>query len=848
MVPIPVPAGSGYVDSNGDLTKAGWEWVARTQKLAHINSGIDPQIVKDAGTGQWVANFAESGKKLEEKLPVGFHRSMDDARKAAEASGLKGPTAVPSIEGGIDQTPAEYDLLVKNGLWTFAKAGEKKEADKRYSVQIDRTTGDLIRVDLDAEPGEGGVLPSTIISKAPTKPLVGWKKIASKEPIDLGNGKFLHAYEVTASDGTTSIKYVTTETSDPQDVGLLTDIDLGEGRGDFAYLGDGRYEHIPDIEAPFTTEAGDVIPLPDQKGSLIKTSKNQYQFVRDSFTPGVMEYTDAQGITRQFTQSASGTWTELAPRAEPGVVPIGGRDFLQQISGQLTELDPRFDVGLQTVDGMSLLQQRSGVISQLAKPNLDQIITQALVDGEYDKAFAFQDFRDRPSASETFQTALQFARSPADQVLISSIARGEQFVAPPPAGEIQRVGPQPDFLVQAYQDFQRRTQAGRAPTEEEAQALSERAALGQTPQTDTLQMRLEEMQEKIRQGEEIHQVKLEGIRREGERREETWRQLFNQKEETFKRERESVGTGETGETGEIDPVTGLVRTGAPAPTAATDEEEDAEYGEQITEENRLAVIADRTQQALDLGLNPEDAAALAESTPSGIPFAQHAATSFQKSLADMGQANALDIILKGSQAGGVTSQLANLAGLSSALEADPTAVLTQAGSGGPSTFTPEGDIGQLRFEDRAGGGTVQPGEITVVGEKGPEIAMMPPGTHILPLGRATKRDIRAAQSTGRAYQQGGIVFGELPFGLRQLQAGRPITPSRGYLSQAAGLTLPSAQALSNITPESRDVFFDLAAQAGIPSRAFGQELQTAIPRGTRLPTSRMLPLGRRGVR
>ena len=140
-------------------------------------------------------------------------------------------------------------------------------------------------------------------------------------------------------------------------------------------------------------------------------------------------------------------------------------------------------------------------------------------------------------------------------------------------------------------------------------------------------------------------------------------------------------------------------------------------------------------------------------------------------------------------------------------------------------------------------------EITVVGEQGPEIAMMPPGTQILPLGRATKQDIKAAQSTGRAYQAGGTInFGELPFGLRQLQAGRPITPSRGYLSQAAGLTLPSAQALSNITPESRDVFFDLAAQAGIPSRAFGQELQTAIPRGTRLPTSRMLPLGRRGVR
>ena len=159
-----------------------------------------------------------------------------------------------------------------------------------------------------------------------------------------------------------------------------------------------------------------------------------------------------------------------------------------------------------------------------------------------------------------------------------------------------------------------------------------------------------------------------------------------------------------------------------------------------------------------------------------------------------------------------------------------------------SVAPPEGG-----FRRRAGGGTVRPGEITVVGEKGPEIAMMPPGTHILPLGKATKNDIRAAQSTGRAYQAGGIVFGDLPIGLQQLQRGRPITPSRGYLSQAAGLTLPSAQAMSNITPESRDVFLDLAAQAGIPRKSFAQELASTIPSGRRMPVARIAPISRRGI-
>ena len=149
---------------------------------------------------------------------------------------------------------------------------------------------------------------------------------------------------------------------------------------------------------------------------------------------------------------------------------------------------------------------------------------------------------------------------------------------------------------------------------------------------------------------------------------------------------------------------------------------------------------------------------------------------------------------------------------------------------------------------RAGGGTVRSGEMTVVGENGPEIAMMPPGPHLLPLGKATKQDIRAAQSTGRAYQNGGIVFGDLEPGLQQLQRGRPITPPRGYLFQQGGLTMPSAQALQNLTPGTRESFYGMAGDIGISPAEVRQELQTATPRGSRLPTSRMLPLGRRGVR
>ena len=139
--------------------------------------------------------------------------------------------------------------------------------------------------------------------------------------------------------------------------------------------------------------------------------------------------------------------------------------------------------------------------------------------------------------------------------------------------------------------------------------------------------------------------------------------------------------------------------------------------------------------------------------------------------------------------------------------------------------------------------------LEIVGEEGPELVDLPPGTFVLPLKNLNQRQLRQAQKKGiPGYQSGGIVFQDLPLGLRQQQAGRAITPPRGYLSQAAGLTLPSAQAFQNITPESREVFFDVAKQAGIPQGAFAQELRTAFPGGRRLPVSRMLPLGRRGVR
>ncbi|MGS0740124.1 hypothetical protein ACVBEG_27260 [Pseudomonas sp. GG8] len=218
----------------------------------------------------------------------------------------------------------------------------------------------------------------------------------------------------------------------------------------------------------------------------IEHAPGQYSQVPETFKPDVVRIGD-----REFTQDASGRLTPLAREFDPGITQIGGRTIMQQPTGQISELQRQFDPGVITdPSGLQLLQQPSGAVSQTRAANINEIIAQALIDGNFDKALAFQDFANRPSAKEAFDAALSFARSPADQQLVSSIARGETPVAPPPPGVVQRIGPQPDFLVQAYNEFQQRLRGGRPPTPEEQEQYASRYRAGETPVSDEFKLKL----------------------------------------------------------------------------------------------------------------------------------------------------------------------------------------------------------------------------------------------------------------------------------------------------------------------------------------------------------------------
>jgi hypothetical protein len=887
----------------------------------------------------------------------------------AEVGGVNASTraAMHARQAGFKVN--EFEIITGTGKYagyvSWQKTG-KEDPDK--PAKQTWTTTELPNGDVVMYDKEVGMSSQQTLFTAPTvtQPDAGVEPAGEIQNADGSVTKF---YTVTGPSGRASMQQVTT-TSDDREVGSVLSadgkpIDLGAGKGDFYYLGNGQYQHVPDIDEPFQIDtkegAGDIVPVPTLGGQLIRTSRNQYQFVRDTYAsddPTVK--TDDSG--RQYQQQIDGSWKELAERYEAGVIESDGRKLLQQITGEVSELAPQYKPDVADVDGMALLQQRTGAISQLTKPTMDQIITQALVDGEYDKAFAFQDFQDRPTANEAFQTALQFARSPADQVLISAIARGEQTVQPPPADTIQRVGPQADFLVDAYRDFLGRTQAGRAPTEEEIGTGVARSEAGATPAKDleieTLQARLERTQQDTRNAQRAFEA-------EEERTNNTWQQTFDQTttanditNASATAKANAVEANESRKNGDdlfAGTKVGEVPTSQKSQTSLSldrmwDRLNDSQktfFTDQYMRSNRgripegseaLTDFANSDPQKFEQNLkyhlerlSSEAGGPVATeelgNPASGIWYNKAFAAQYQQQQEETEippevsteippevsteippevsteippEVSTEETIITDDPGGAATGtsplityqpapgfldpqrsdwsteyQAANVAAVEGfGLPAPGTPASNISGS--PRTNVPNAPLPLTRSNTgftplptrstwpssrpsgrkgkgmglfgMAGGGTVGNKELTVVGEDGPEIAMFPAGTHILPLGRATKRDIRSAQSTGRAYQSGGIVFGELPFGIRQLQAGRPITPSRGYLSRAAGLTLPSAQALQNLTPESRDVYFDLAQQAGIPSRAFGQELQTTMPRGTRLPTSRMLPLGRQGVR
>jgi hypothetical protein len=154
------------------------------------------------------------------------------------------------------------------------------------------------------------------------------------------------------------------------------------------------------------------------------------------------------------------------------------------------------------------------------------------------------------------------------------------------------------------------------------------------------------------------------------------------------------------------------------------------------------------------------------------------------------------------------------------------------------------------FEGFARGGRTND-NTAIVGESGPELALFPNGTEIIPLDRRMKpAQARRLRRRGiRGMQEGGLVFpeqGQPGLGLSRALSGQAVGPSQGRIFRKAGFTTPSAQALRNLLPEELEQFRAMGARARIPEATFERELAQGIPSGERRTGSaRFLPLSLR---
>ena len=152
-------------------------------------------------------------------------------------------------------------------------------------------------------------------------------------------------------------------------------------------------------------------------------------------------------------------------------------------------------------------------------------------------------------------------------------------------------------------------------------------------------------------------------------------------------------------------------------------------------------------------------------------------------------------------------------------------------------------------EDYADGGRTNE-RLSLVGESGPELALFPRGTEIIPLDREMqpnqKRRLRRRGAFANAidsFQFGGMVGGmgpevsdlplgaqTMPAGVTEMLTGRPTRRPRS-LFRPAGLRTPSAQTISNLLPEEIEVYQEMGRLAGIPEKAFEREFRSMVPMG-----------------
>ena len=620
----------------------------------------------------------------------------------------------------------------------------------------------------------------------------------------------------------------------------------------------GDYERIPEAKAAEVRGEGKYEYDRNLGRWVIRQPDGSIQFGPEATQDAKIEV-DKSG--RRYITQPDGSIQYLGREFEPGVISQGGYNLLQPPSGALSQLAPLPEpADVETIGGMQFIRTSTGELMPLDNV-MNRMMENMVVTGDLEGAAAIHAWQTRPSNQEYFDRALAYMRSPADQLVISAIARGQGLVSPPPEETIQRIGPQPDYLTEAFNMLQDQMQMGMPEgTQTFANTLAERA---QAIELEAAELALERQREENNQlaisnslNNEAAAIANEGASIANQTAVITTNDnhtsaVLNQDAADINNSiAASALTGDDSDDGddqddvlvsdEKDPDTVVAETApdpATAPTYAPSEEDTyvAPEVEQLSFQEAVAQIQEESPGSTIVFSQPDSEPMPAPTyappeeadpimpAPTYAPPEEAAPITTAEALASFGVA---------------PSQMSSYAGTTPASTPASTSASTDPFGGGRG-----------RMFGRAGGGMVGKREMTMVGESGPELALFPHGTEIIPLDRQMQpSQVQRLRNRGiRGMQEGGIVFDSpLPLGIRQLQAGRSLGAPRGQLLRTAGIALPSAQARRRMLPGEREAFGELGRLAGIPEAEFQQELAITDPSGApRTTNARMLPLSLR---
>jgi hypothetical protein len=695
---------------------------------------------------------------------------------------------------------------------------------------------------------------------------------------------------------------------------------------------DGTLDFVPDVKTSATRGEGKIEFDPITQRNIIRQPDGSIQFAPEPRQQANIQ-TDSSG--RRYITQPDGSIQYLGREFEPGVVSQGGYNLLQQPTGALSQLAPLPEpAGIETVGGMQFIRTSTGELMPLDNV-MNRMMENMVVTGDLEGAAAIHAWQTRPSNQEYFDRALAYMRSPADQLVISAIARGQGLVSPPPEETIQRIGPQPDYLTEAFNMLQDQMQMGLPEgTQTFADTLAERAeelkieALELANETTRINNNNTEVS-----GQDAHNANLianANARNEGD--------AFVINSNFDFQDRITLASSATGaDDDDDDPIDTPVIDRGGRPGGMSQLQWDMQQAVKayndamgwtgytrgnplspadkligganvVPFENQIAILKQNTPAPKE----PEEQDISGQMPGAGTGTQGYIPLPGSLSAADTAAAN---VITTSPQGPGLLSvgeeseeQVAPLT-LDQALAQigspgmvyagqededeeeevvasdpisfdepdavsfveptapdiydDPSAMLTTeealaeigadtglsyAGVDEPVSEPLSFDVGSYEDDWFAGGG-IYDDNTAIVGESGPELAIFPNGTEIVPLDRRMKpSQARRLRRRGiRGMQEGGLVFDSpLPLGIRQLQAGRSLGAPRGQLLRTAGIALPSAQARRRMLPSEQEAFGELGRLAGIPEGEFRQELGITTPSGApRTGSARMLPLSLR---